>query len=176
MIEITLSGISLFDEQKNEFIDLPPRTIKFEHSLYAIREWEGRWKKPFIRTSEYEAEELLDYFTCMALPEKVDTNEFSYENIKTLKEYIEDIRTATVVKDTSSASGRGRILTAEVMYTTMFEANIPIECERWNFNNLLKVIEIMATKASPKKMSTRDIYKENERINQARKNKYKTRG
>ena len=62
MLQITVPGIELWDEQKQEFSTEKDQTLCLEHSLVSISKWESKWNKIFLDNKEPKSyEETLDY-------------------------------------------------------------------------------------------------------------------
>lgn len=168
-----------WDERKREFVYTKETTLKLEHSLISIAKWESKWHIPYL-SSEKTNEQALDYVRCMTLNPDVDPNVYlrlTVDDIKELKEYIEDPMTATTIKDDGSKHGNGQIITAELVYYWMTQFNIPIEFEKWHFNRLITLIRVCAEESNPnKKMSKAEAAKSMREINAARRAKYNTKG
>lgn len=168
-----------WDERKREFVYTKETTLKLEHSLISIAKWESKWHIPYL-SSEKTNEQALDYVRCMTLNPDVDPNVYlrlTVNDIKELKEYIEDPMTATKIKEDGSKHGSGQIITAELVYYWMTQFNIPIEFEKWHFNRLITLIRVCAEESNPnKKMSKAEAAKSMREINAARRAKYNTKG
>lgn len=178
MISIDLGTIEYYDDKTNTFVYDEGGIVRFEYSLKAIYEWEGKWKKPFLK-GEYTDEEIIDFYITMAL-DPFDPKYLTIDIIKTLAKYITDSNTATVftsVQEGSSKTAKPKIWTAEELYVSMFSAGIDIDFENRNLNRLMTMLKIVALRSEPeKKMSTQDIYKQNALINAQRKAQLKTKG
>ncbi len=179
MLEIVISSGEMFDESKSEFIEIPEKTIKLEHSLVSVSKWEAMHHKPFLMREEKTPEEMLDYIKCMTVTQNVDDKVYSFlssENIKKIGDYIEDPMTATKVPNLGGRPSR-EIVTSELIYYWMTVYNIPSEYQKWHLNRLMALIEICAFKNAPqKKMSKSQIYSRNRSLNAARRAKYNTKG
>lgn len=183
MLELNVSG-ELFDELHNEFIPIGPKTIRFEHSLLSLSEWESKWRKPFLDDSDRNrktSEEIIDYFRCMAL-DPISDNELTLvfsEYFDQINDYIESNHTATTIsRPMGHARRSSSIVTSELIYYWMFSAGIPAEpCERWNLSRLITLIEIFGIKNSPKKkMSRSDVSSMYRSLNAKRRAKLGTSG
>ena len=150
-----------------------------EHSLVSLSKWESRWHKPFLSKNDKSGEEMLDYIRCMTITQNVpdevyfalDTNE-----LMKINDYLNDSMTATTITKQQGKS-RGEIITSEIIYYWMISLQIPFECEKWNLNRLLTLIEVCNIKNSPgKKMSKSEIMRRNRTLNAARKQQMHTRG
>lgn len=184
MLHLQVDGRELFDESKNEFIQLKPQTLVMEHSLLSIAKWESKWKKPFLDDKDKKTtKEYLDYFRCMTISPKVDPfiyNYLSKKNIEDIKNYIDDDHTATTfnVNGMLHGSNRGRKITSELVYYWMIANNIPTEYEKWHFGRLWALIRICRIENDPKKhkMSKSAIMRQNHELNAARRAQYHTKG
>lgn len=173
-------GGEFFDEVKEEFVYFPDQKLVLEHSLLSISKWEAKWKKPFL-DSEIKGTEFLDYIRCMTVNSNVNPLSYSRltENqLEKIQTYIDDPKTATVIKRNKRRSSRGRKTTSELIYCWMFMLNIPIDCEKWHLNRLLTLIDVCSIESNPKskKMSRREIHSQNAALNAARRAKYHTNG
>jgi hypothetical protein len=99
------------------------------------------------------------------------------ELIIQINDYIEKPMTATTITEHGSKKGRKQIVTSELVYYWMIRLGIPIEFQKWHFNRLMMLIRVcQAEDAPPKKMSQKEIMKQNAALNAARKAKYHTTG
>ena len=179
MIEITIPETEAFNERTSEFVTLKSYSICLEHSLVSISKWESKWKKPFLHTQKNE-EEMLDYIRCMTVTQNIPSEVFyriPENEVRRIIDYIEDSMTATTFIDRPDRKRKREIVTAEVIYYWMIQANVPFECQKWHLNRLLTLLRVCAEKnQQPKKMSPSAITKQWSALNAARKSKYKTRG
>ena len=179
MLRLTIPGVELYDEQKEEFINTKPRTLQLEHSLVSLAKWESAWNKPFLTTDTKTHDETIDYIRCMTITQNVQPDTYrllTSENIKQVNEYIEAPMTATVFSDQQKSNSRD-IVTAEIIYYWMISLNIPFECQKWHLNRLLTLVKVCNIKNQPsKKMSRRDIINRNKALNQTRKAAMNTKG
>lgn len=184
MIKIYIEPFNTYKENSDgevEFIIHEGRTIRFEHSLRAVAEWEGKWKKPYLTNSpnyEKTPNEVMDYFRCMALDDidPLYISKISSEDLIRMRDYINDTMSAVKFSDDiksgrrSSLSRTGTETTAETIYYEMIQLGIPFECENWNLNRLLMLLRYCAEKEKPgKKMSQRDIMSRNASLNKMRR-------
>lgn len=180
MLNITIPEQELYDEENNEFINLPEKTICLEHSLVSVSKWESKWKKPFLSKEPKTVEETIDYIKCMTITQNVDEKSYNYlskKNIEDINKYIDDSMTATTFYDTRKNTGRQENITSELIYFWMISLNIPMECQKWHLNRLLTLIKICNIKNdSGKKMSRSEINSRNAALNAARRKKLNTRG
>lgn len=180
MLNITIPEQELYDEENNEFINLPEKTICLEHSLVSVSKWESKWKKPFLSKEPKTVEETIDYIKCMTITQNVDEKSYNYlskKNIEDINKYIDDSMTATTFYDTRKNTSRQENITSELIYFWMISLNIPMECQKWHLNRLLTLIKICNIKNdSGKKMSRSEINSRNAALNAARRKKLNTRG
>ncbi len=176
---VDLGTIEEYDSSTNSFIYQDLGTVRFEYSLKAIYNWEGKWKKPFL-TSELSDEESRDLYRLMAL-DPLDDEFLTYRVMKELSDYISNSNTATSFggygnEKTGSSKG-GKFLTTEEIYANMFAAGIPLEFENRNLNRLFVVLKIISlNNEAPKKMTKNEILRQNASLNEQRKAALKTKG
>ena len=174
----------LWDENKLEFVPQPEfkgATIQLEHSLMTVSRWESKWHKSYTNTKDKTVEETIDYIRLMTLSKNVDPdvyNHLTIENFKEINRYINDPMTATTIKRKPGKGPSRKIVTAEVIYSWMIDAEIPFEpCEKWHLNRLLALIEVRGAMANPgKKMSPKSIMKSNAALNASRRAKMHSKG
>ena len=179
MLIINIPSKELFNEKKQEFIQVKGTNIELEHSLISISKWESKWKKPFVSDIEKTTEENIDYIKCMLINDKqrLYINYLTEENIKKINNYITDSMTATTFYDDKTTGKKKEIVTSELIYYWMIANNVPLECEKWHLNRLLTLIRICNIKNTPpKKMSKREILEKNAAINAARRKKLNSKG
>lgn len=180
MYLLKLSDSEYYDSNKNEFITVPGKTYKLEHSLISISKWEAKWHRAFLSEKDgpKERNEILDYIRCMAInediPDKV-LQTIPINMIEDIVKYINDPMTATTF---SNRRKRGRVkqnsfITSEVIYWQMAMFGIPYKCEQWHLNRLLTLIRVCDEKGqAPQKMSERDILRQYAGVNAARRKKH----
>ena len=84
--------------------------------------------------------------------------------------------TATTINEVKGKRNR-EIITSEIIYYWMISLNIPFECEKWHLNRLLMLIRVCNIKNEPKKKpNPKTSAQRRKAINDARRNKYGTRG
>lgn len=180
MLRIEIAGAEYWDEAREEFVSSPGGTLLLEHSLRSLREWESKWKKPFLSQKDMTMEELIDYIRCMTLgPERDPTfyQSLSLDQMAQIKDYINDPMTATTFRNDENAPKNRSITTAEILYYEMSELNIPYSCERWNLNQLMALIRVCAIKRAPKKKGRKgDAAKNRNNLNKQRREQYGTHG
>lgn len=180
MITIDLGEYEEYDPNTNRFTTHKGGIVRFEYSLKAVYNWEGKWKKPLLKKgAKHTGEEMLDLYHMMAL-DPVRKDFITPEVTELLSKYIADGGTATRFNTMGNGGGGAtskRILTAEEIYAIMFSAGIPLEFENRNLNRLLIILRIISNRNTPpKKMSRDDILRQNASLNQKRKAQLNTRG
>lgn len=179
MLTITIPAIEFYDEANEEFSYSKEKTIQLEHSLVSLSKWESKWKKPFLSKDTKTEEEAIDYIKCMTITQNVEEDVYqrlSSSNMKEINSYIEADMTATKINSRDSKTNR-EVITAEVIYYWLIAMNIPFECQKWHLNRLLTLINVCSIKnAPPKKMSQKDLMRQNADLNSARKQALNTGG
>lgn len=179
MLRITIPAAEQWDERKQEFISTKECSIQLEHSLVSLSKWESKWNKPFLGKDDKTEEEIIDYVRCMTITQNVDPNVYyamSNDNIKAIRDYIDEPMTATTFRDAGGKSNK-EIITSELIYYWMIALNIPFECQKWHLNRLLTLIRVCNIKNQPdKKMKPNEIMKQNAALNAARRKKMNTKG
>ena len=180
MLVLEICATELYDERKEEFVQIKPIALRLEHSLVSISKWESKWRKPFLQRAEPKTlAESRDYVRCMTLNQNVDPNVYyalTSEHFKKVNEYIEARLTATWFSDAHESPSR-EVITSEIIYYQMVAFGIPFECQKWHLSRLLTLIRICSIKNSPgKKMSKADILSQNQRLNAIRRKAMHSRG
>lgn len=179
MLTIDLGNIEHFNSDNNEFVYETGGIIRFEYSLKAIYEWEGIYRKPFLKC-ELTYNEMLTLYKCMALDE-FDLKFITHDIAKLLSDYISDSNTATTFSNNSTDGGqvstKNTVHTSEEIYAMMFSASIPLEFENRNLNRLLVILRVISVQnAPPKKMTKEEVLKQNVNLNKQRKAQMNTKG
>ena len=177
-------GEELYDESKNEFIRVnvleKEQKLQLEHSLVSLSKWESKWHKPFLGKGEMSLEETIDYVRCMTLTPNVNPEVYNFlteENVKEIKEYIDDPMTATTFSEDRTGKSNREIITSEILYYNMIALNIPFECQKWHLNRLVTLIRVCNIKNQPpKKISKRELMSRNAALNAARRKQLNTKG
>ena len=149
MLQITIPAREMWDEQNNEFVYTNEQTLQLEHSLISLSKWESKWNKPFLSKESKTYEEILDYVKCMTLTQKVSPVIYANltdENMRDIQRYIEAPMTATTFSEEKNMKGNREIVTSELIYYWMIALGIPLECEKWHLNRLIKLIRICSIK------------------------------
>lgn len=181
MLQITIPESEDWDEVNEMFVNkIPSKTLSLEHSLVSISKWEAKWHKPFLAKHEKSIEEILDYIKCMTITQNVSDDVYkrlTNGNIQEIYEYINNPMTATWFTDEKKTSNTREQVTSELIYYWMVAFGIPHNFEKWHLNRLLTLIRICNIKCNPpKKMSKREIMKNNEMLNNARRIKLHSKG
>lgn len=181
MLELTIESGEVFDENSNEFISVPGKTIRLEHSLVSISKWESKWKKPFLTKDNKTDEETLDYIRAMTITQNVDPIIYRFltnEHMRMVSEYVEDSMTATwFVENNQPSPPNKETITSELIYYWMIANQIPMECQKWHINRLLTLIRVCSIKNQPsKKMDAASLARNNAALNAARRKAMHTRG
>ena len=197
MIEITIPGEELWDARRAEFTSTKAVTLRLEYSLVSLSKWESKWHIPFFDDSmEKTPEQMQDFVRCMTVTQGVDPTVYArltVENLNAIYRYMEDPMTATWFAGEGRPGekhqngtakrragrrppGTGKVLTSEVLYSRMFQAGVPMECERWHLNRLMTLIRVcQEEQAPPRKMSRKDALRQRRELNAARMKKYGTK-
>ena len=180
MLQITIPGVDLWDEKREEFITIKGQTLQLEHSLVSLSKWESKWHKAFLSKAEKTTEETIDYIKCMTLTQNVNPDIYNYltsDNIIEINKYIENPMTATYFSEDKNSKSSREIITSELIYYWMIALNIPVKFEKWHLNRLLTLIRVCNIKnAPPKKMKRSQIHQQNHSLNAARRAAYHSRG
>lgn len=182
MLDITIPSTEYFDDRNNCFIQTREQKLRLEHSLVSLSKWESKWHKPFlsINAENRTWKETVDYVRCMTITQNVDPDIYyalTDDNIKEIEKYISDPMSATWFSNKNNARPSRQVVTSEIIYYWMIKQDIPFECEKWHLNRLMALIRVCNEMDSGgKKMSKKDIYRQNRALNAARKKKYNTRG
>lgn len=192
MLVIHTAAKEGFDNDKEEFIEVPEYTLHMEHSLVSISKWEAEWEKPFLdNTTQRTAEETLSYIKYMTFEQNVPDEVYytlSKENLKKIDAYIEKKMTATWFREDkkegqSKKRGpfkKGEVITSELIYFWMIELNVPVEFQKWHINRLLTLIRVCNEKHKEangdNKMSKKEIIARNKALNAKRRARMKTKG
>lgn len=176
---VNIPATEIWHEDTEVFEGMPGYTFEIEHSLYAIRRWEGIWKKPFLNCTNLSKVEYLSYVKFMTITPNIPSEAYRYLtpfNKRDIDAYMAESMTATTIKNNKKTHSGG-IITAEVIYYYMVEFGIPFECEHWNLSTLMTLITVCAEKNSPKKkMSDCEIFSRNASLNSIRRAALGTRG
>lgn len=172
MLTLTLAGSEEFE----------PITVRFEHSLLALSDWEAEHKKAFFgRSEEKTPAETISYINYMLLDDDPPgglANRLSIPDYQTIAEYINDARSATWFREDPQAKGQQEIITSELIYYWLVQFRIPFHpVETWHFNRLMTLIKIAGVKQSkPKKMSKSELADHYRKLNEQRRKELSSSG
>ena len=179
MLQITIPGTEMFNEETNEFFTTKDTVLQLEHSLVSLSKWEAKWKIPFLGKDSKTIEQTIDYIKCMTITQNVNPIVYlnlTDSNIKAINDYIDEPMTATTFSNGNTPPNR-EIVTSELIYYWMIALNIPMECQKWHLNRLLTLIRVCNVKNTPpKKMSRQEIINRNAALNAARRKKLNSKG
>jgi hypothetical protein len=180
MLKLIIQGDEFFDEETQTFSTVDDVFLELEHSLASLSKWEAEFQKPFLSPGEKTPKEIFAYIYTMILTEGVDPDiifRLSQENLDRINAYIESAQSATTFGLMPERSGRGEVVTSELIYYWMVAFNIPFECEKWHLNRLFALIRICNIKNSPqKKLSRNEIAMRNRALNEERRARLGTSG
>lgn len=180
MLQIIISPGEQWDAKKREFVYPKGWTLQLEHSLVSLSKWEQKYKKPFLTKERKTIEETIEYIRCMTITQNIPAEAYSFitnEHIDMVNGYIEDSMTATWFHEEKSAKMSSEQVTAELIYYWMITYKIPVEFQKWHLNRLLTLIKVCDVKNQPpKKMSKREIFSRNKRLNEMRRKKLNSKG
>ena len=175
MLELSIKGREMFDEDTFEFKQFKDTTLKLEHSLVSVSKWEEEYKKPFLTEQSKTREETLFYIKCMTINNNVDKEIYSLitdEDILKVNDYIAEQRTATWFNEIRNEHNiSGEQITSELIYYWMLVYKIPQEYQKWHLSRLMTLIKICNIKNSPsKKMSENETLQMYKELNKQRRN------
>lgn len=162
-LQVTIPKTSLFNEDTEEFIDIPETTITLAHSLLSIEKWEAKYHKPFLTQETKTVSEFMDYIRFMTITKNVDPNVYyglTPDILDSIQKYMDDDHTATWFRedeDGKKGDKRSRAVTAELIYCWMIELRMPIDIfQKWHIGRLIVLIrtcqeERKAAEGDPKK-------------------------
>ena len=181
MLRITIPATELWDESKEEFINIKEQTLQLEHSLVSLSKWESKWCKPFLGKDEKTDEETIDYIRCMTITQNVDPIVYNFipnDIREQISKYINAPMTATWFnEELKGGPGSSEQITSELVYYWMISFNIPFECQKWHLNRLLTLIRICNVKNQPpKKISKNTRMSKQAALNAARRKQFNTKG
>ena len=173
MLALTVKAFSVFDEATEQFITVDkPTKLLLENSLYAIGEWEKKYKKPWFpdsRASKYAQqqqkeektpEEVMYFIRCMIHyidgEPVLDISEIddkmlyglSEDDFKKVTDYLQDNQTALTsipeTKPDKKHKADAVRLTSERIYAWLAELQIPFSSvEWWNINRLMNLVQVV---------------------------------
>ena len=178
-MDVVIPRSEYWDAEREEFIYTKGQVIKIEHSLLSISKWESKWKKPFLDPNHtLTEEEMLSYIQCMTITQNVDKIAYRFipnSEMRKIVDYIQDNLTAH--KLIEKKGGAKKAIESERIYFWMSAYGIPFSCEKWHLSRLFALLDIAAEENKPKKnMTISDIYRENAKLNAARRKALGTKG
>jgi len=180
MLTIVIPEKELWDERNCCFINIKDTKIKMEHSLLSIARWEEKYEKSFLNVGPKTIEEELDYFKFMTITPNIDDSVYlclTKENKEDIRDYIARKHTATTINTNGNKASNDQFITNELIYYWMVESGIPFECEKWNINRLMTLIEVVSNERGPKqKMSPEQTAAMYAARNKARRAKMNSKG
>lgn len=180
MLQIVIPETEYFNEVDETFHTIKAQTLQLEHSLLSLAKWESKWCKPFLSKENKTYEETLDYIKCMTINQNVDPLAYkaiTKKQIDEINDYIAAPMTATTFSKEQGGGRSGEIVTNELIYFWMINANIPSEYQKWHLNRLLTLIRVCNVKNQPpKKMSKKALMNRNRELNAARRQQLGTSG
>lgn len=188
--EICIENSSNDSDVVGEIYVCEKKTIILEHSLWTISKWEAKVHKAYLKDDhQMTNDEFVEYVKCMVVePENLPKEDLmrltrNQKYINKIKEFMSEKMSASCFMESNSTRGRqGRssdVMTAEVLYYSMFANQIPMELEHWHFNRLLTLLRVFSVKndvGSKKNRSAKDVMMDYDRINQMRRKKLGTKG
>lgn len=178
-ITITVPGVELFDEDKQQFVYTEDTVLVLEHSLVSLSKWEQIFQKAFLGPEAKTSEETIAYIHAMCLDDNIDGSvllRLTQENVQEINRYIENPMTATTFSKMSGAPSR-EIVTNEIIRYWMVTFQIPLEYETRHLNQLFTLVKVVNEKNKPqKKMSRSELAQRNRELNEQRKQKLGTTG
>ena len=173
MLRIIIPGDEHYDESTEEFSTVGDITLDLEHSLVSLSKWESIFQKPFLGSEQKTVEEMSAYIMAMIITPDVDVEvlqRLSQDNWNEINAYIESPHSATTFGEMPKQTGRGEIITSELIYYWMVAFTIPFEAQNWHLNNLFALVRICNIKnEKPKKMSRSEIAQRNRDLNAQRR-------
>jgi hypothetical protein len=184
MKTIVVPPLEMWNDELSQFEYGPEGQFVFEHSLYAISQWEAKYKKSFFVSisSGMPGTEFLDYITFGVVEgDKTLVKWMSEDNIEELKNYMSDPCSASTVntreKAQASRGQGGQFMTSELLYSYLVGLQIPFEVQYWNLNRMLMLIKMCNQNNKPKeKMSKKDNASSMAALNRARRAKSGSKG
>lgn len=171
---IEVDALSLFDEEKQRFIDRPKQKVEFRYTLKNLDEWESKHKKRFLDNKDVTDDELLDFIKIMCTDKDFDFNRLDVDQYNQIVQYVyKDVPSATVLpksKKKSKAGQRQSVFTSEILYAHMAINGIPFEWENRNLNKLMLIINtVNSLQSPPEKMSKTESMEEQRSIIEQRR-------
>lgn len=175
MLLMEISKRTLWDSDKEIFINIESQSLQLEHSLFSVSKWESKYKKSFFKTENKTIDETLYYINCMNVLDTVIEPTVLYSlyqsELNEISKYIEEPMTATIISKKNKPSRD--IITSEIIYYWMICLEIPFECDHWHLSRLLMLIDVCGIKneesQGKSKMSKNDVLARNAKLNASRR-------
>ena len=172
MIELQFGSVEVFNPVDYQVITLPPRTFQFEHCLKAIHNWEAKWQEPYLSKKQFTMEEWDSYVRFMCLDKGFSEHYVSDDLRNVLFQYTTENQSAATFQNENKSQSRGAKQTAESIYGSMSQLNVPYSCDEWHLSRLLNLLATRVHQETPpKKMSKDEIMRQNAELNAKRKAK-----
>lgn len=179
MLTLKLTPLEIFVEETNSFDTIGGGTFRFENSLKAMALWESEYRIPFLGT-ELTHDQLRYYIQCMCLDDGLVVDHLDAEAYQSLLEYLSVVPSATTIQNEGKSPSKANRVTSEMIYAWMTAANVPFECDEWNFHRLSNLLGIISDQQTPddqkKKMTRNEIFQQNADLNAQRKAAMNTKG
>ncbi len=145
MLELQIAEAESYDESTNRFVVTKAKVLKLEYSLKAVSLWESKWEVPFIDNNSLSDEQYLDFIRFMVVEGDFDPYELTTQHLGQIDAYIKKPCSATTITSRQKKTRKKTIMTSEVYYALMAQANVPYICDEWNINRLSKVLEVISS-------------------------------
>lgn len=153
MLHVLVPAMEWYDESQNMFFETKDTVLQLEHSLIAISKWEAKTHRAYMNEREEKTiNDEIEYIKCMTINSNVDPMVYAAitpENMKAIRDYINDPMTATTIAPKPHQEGASRkkaLMTSEEIYEIMIHLNIPFECQKWHFSRLMMLIRVCQEK------------------------------
>jgi hypothetical protein len=180
MLQITIPGIELYDEETQTFSTFDDIVLNLEHSLVSVSKWESKFEKPFLADNDKSNEEIFEYIKFMIINDNYSNDaleRLTPSNISQINEYINSKQSATSFGSMPDKKVRGETITSELVYYWMVAFNIPFECQYWHLNRLFSLVRICNIKnGKPQKLSRSELAQRNKDLNEQRRKELGTSG
>jgi hypothetical protein len=180
MLRLEVNLEELFDSGSKEF-SYRTFVLELEHSLVSLSKWESKFERAFLGKQEKTDEETLWYIRAMVITPEVPEEVFekmTQEHYSAINTHINAKMTATVIRELPGPKTQQEVITAELIYYWMVAMTIPFDpCQDWHLNRLLTLIRVCNVKSQPpRKMSHREVAKQQRELNAQRRQALGTRG
>lgn len=175
MLEIEVVLDENFDETTNKFVVGKSAKVRLEHSLVSLSKWEATWEEAFLGRAQKTTDQTISYIEMMLVDEIPPEifHKLLAKHIEEIQAYVNAPMNATKLPKTENKSPTRETITAELIYYWMAQLNVPFECEHWHLTRLFTLIQVINIKNTPPKKMTAS---ERQRLNNARRSQFNTRG